>query len=99
DDHLALELTDGSRCALTPTCAANLLGYIPEGAFAKGDAEAARRAFELAAHQLDCDAEALAEAMLARTAEKLRAAIEELIDDYELERDGLELVGGGGGAA
>jgi N-methylhydantoinase A len=98
-DHLALELADGSRCAPTPTCAANFLGCVPAGAFAKGDAESARRAFTLAAQQLGCEAEALAEAVLGRVAEKLQAAIEELVDDYELDRREVELVGGGGGAA
>jgi N-methylhydantoinase A len=37
--------------------------------------------------------------VLERAADKLRAAIDELIDDYELDRDLVELVGGGGGAA
>jgi len=99
DDYVALELADGSRCAPTPTCAANLLGYVSDGAFAKGDAESARRAFALVAERFECEAEALATAMLARAAETLRAAIDELIDDYELDRRDVELVGGGGGAA
>jgi N-methylhydantoinase A/oxoprolinase/acetone carboxylase beta subunit len=98
-DCLALELADGTRCAPTPTCAANLLGYVPAGAFAKGDAESARRAFDLGGRQLGCSGEELARAVLERATEKLRAAIDELIDDYELERRDVELIGGGGGAA
>ena len=99
DDCLALELNDGTHCAPTPTCAANLLGYVPEAAFAKGDAESARRAFELAGRHLGCEGEALARAVLERAADKVRAAVDELIDDYELDRRDVELIGGGGGAA
>ncbi len=98
-DYLALETTDGARIAPTPTCAANLLGYVPAGAFARGDAESARVAFAAAGAVCGCDAEELARAMLERAATKLRAAVEELIDDYELDPRVVELVGGGGGAA
>ncbi len=99
DDYVALELADGSRCGLTPTCAANLLGYVPLEAFARADAESARIAFGLAGERIGCSAEVLARALLDRATGKLRAAIEELIDDYELDPRTLELVGGGGAAA
>jgi N-methylhydantoinase A/oxoprolinase/acetone carboxylase beta subunit len=98
--YLALELRDGSRVALTPTCAANLLGYVPPDAFARGDAESARIGFALAAERFGfAGAEALARAILERAGAKVRAAIRELIDDYELDPATVELVGGGGGAA
>jgi len=99
DDYLALELQSGARVALTPTCAANLLGFVPEGDFASGDAESARLAFEVAAERVGCGGVALARAILERAAAKLRAAIDELAADYHLIRDEIELVGGGGGAA
>jgi N-methylhydantoinase A/oxoprolinase/acetone carboxylase beta subunit len=99
DDYVALELADGSRCGLTPTCAANLLGYVPPEAFARADAESARIAFGAVGERIGCSAEELARALLDRAIGKLRAAIEELIDDYELDPRTLELVGGGGGAA
>jgi N-methylhydantoinase A/oxoprolinase/acetone carboxylase beta subunit len=99
EDYVALELPDGTRCAPTPTCAANFLGYVPAGAFAHGSAESARRAFALIAAHAGCEPEALARALLERAAAKLRATIDELIDDYELDRRDVELIGGGGGAA
>ncbi len=98
-DYVALELRDGSRCAPTPTCAANLLGYVPAEAFARGDPESARAAFALAGAEVGCTAEALARSVLERATAKLRATIDELVDDYGLDRRTLELVGGGGGAA
>jgi N-methylhydantoinase A/oxoprolinase/acetone carboxylase beta subunit len=99
DDYLALRARDGTRIAVTPTCAANLLGYVPAGAFARGNAESARRAFALIAQHLHTTPEALAGDVLDIASGKVIATIEELIADYELDRQTLVVVGGGGGAA
>ncbi|MBC5799173.1 MAG: hydantoinase/oxoprolinase [Candidatus Eremiobacteraeota bacterium] len=99
DDYLALELGGGFRITLTPTCAANFLGYVPPHNFARGDDEAARSAFTCAGAHFGVSAEALAHAILVRATDKLHAAIQELIADYELAREDVELIGGGGGAA
>lgn len=99
DDYLALELHDGSRCALTPTCAANLLGYVGAGDFARGDAVSAGLGFDAVARHLACDRQQLARAVLERATAKLAVALRELIDDYDLAAEAIELVGGGGGAA
>ncbi len=99
DDYAALELRDGRRITVTPTCAANLLGYVPSGDFARGDAESARRAFAILGATCGLAAEDLARAVLERAADKLRVVIDELAADYELTRQDIELVGGGGGAA
>jgi len=99
DDYLALELADGSRVTLTPTCAANLLGYVPVGDFARGSEAAVRIAFACAGEHFGVSPEALARAILERAADKLHVAIDELIADYELARRDVELIGGGGGAA
>jgi len=98
-DYLALECADGSRLTITPTCAANLLGYVPDGDFARGNDESARLGFELAGEACGISAHAFAHAILERAAAKLRATIDELVADYALVRDDVELVGGGGGAA
>ncbi len=98
-DYVALVATDGTRIALTPTCAANLLGYVPEDAFARGNADAARLGFELLGRHLQADAVQLARDLLDIATGKVLAAVNELIADYELDRDTLVVVGGGGGAA
>jgi N-methylhydantoinase A/oxoprolinase/acetone carboxylase beta subunit len=95
----ALLARDGTRIAITPTCAANVLGTVPDDAFARGDAVAARRACEIAGTALGLDANALAHAILDRATERLRATLDELIADYGLDRANVVLVGGGGGAA
>jgi hypothetical protein len=98
-DYVALVARDGTRIALTPTCASNMLGYVPESAFARGNAEAARRGFEVLAKYLNGNAAQLAGDLLEIASAKVIAAVEELIADYELDRETLVVVGGGGGAA
>jgi len=87
------------RIALTPTCAANMLGFVPADAFASGDAEAARVAFAIVGAALGIDPDALATDVLDRATEKVRVAIVALIADYGLDPQTLAIVGGGGGAA
>jgi len=99
DDYLALEALDGTRIAITPTCAANMLGYVPQDAFARGDPQSARAAFELAAATVGLDAEVLARRVLEISSDKVLAAVAELIADYELDPNAVVIVGGGGGAA
>jgi N-methylhydantoinase A/oxoprolinase/acetone carboxylase beta subunit len=98
-DVLAFALRDGRRATLTPTCAANHLGYVTERDFAYGNAASARAAFARAEETLGCERDTLAHAILERASQILRVTIDELIDEYELERGDVELVGGGGGAA
>lgn len=97
-DYALLVARDGTRVALTPTCAANLLGYVPAAAFALGNAASARLAFEALAAELNADAHTLARKTLQIAARKLTECCEQLERDYELDRATLELVGGGGGA-
>jgi N-methylhydantoinase A len=93
-------LTDGDvRIAITPTCAANVLGLVPESAFAHGNADAARLACERVGAEIGLSADALARGILERTTTVLAATIDELIADYALDRATVVLVGGGGGAA
>ncbi|HEX3550059.1 MAG TPA: hydantoinase/oxoprolinase family protein [Candidatus Elarobacter sp.] len=96
---VALVAAGGERIAITPTCAANVLGAVPLGAFARGDAASARLACERVGAALGLDADALARAILDRATERLRATIDELLADYALDRRTVAIVGGGGGAA
>jgi hypothetical protein len=76
-----------------------LLGYVPEGAFARGNAESARRGFELLGEHLQAQPAQLARDLLEIASAKVLAAVNELIADYELDLQTLVVVGGGGGAA
>jgi N-methylhydantoinase A len=99
NDYLVVTCNDGAHATITPTCAANFLGYVPKGSFACGDAGSAAAAFALAAVHVACTPVELARALLVCCVRHLRATITELIDDYELDARTIELVGGGGGAA
>jgi N-methylhydantoinase A len=96
-DHVVLVAPSGARIALTVTCAANVAGGVPEGAFARGNGESARRGFELLAQRTGGDAFALAQRVLALAVAKLRAATDALARDYDLDEERMTLVGGGGG--
>jgi N-methylhydantoinase A len=97
-DYVVLVTRDGKRVAPTTTCAANALGVIPDGAFARGNAAAALRAFELLAQALGGDPASLARRVLDLAAAKLRATVEGLIADYGLDPQRAVIVGGGGGS-
>ncbi|MDP9017294.1 MAG: hydantoinase/oxoprolinase, partial [Candidatus Eremiobacteraeota bacterium] len=99
DDYVCLRTPDGKRIAITPTCAANALGYVPETAFSYGSAQSAMKAFELIGAALSMDGETLARRVLDIATDKVIAAVNELIADYELDPLTLVIVGGGGGAA
>ena len=99
DDYAAIEIPGGQRFALTPTCAANLLGIVPDTAFAKGNPEAARQGFMALAEKLGKSPEECAREVLDISCRKIARQIEALIQEYQLGRHTVELVGGGGGAA
>ena len=99
DDYIAVENKEGKRFSLTPTCAANVLGIIPDTAFAKGNSETARLAFKPLAEKLGKTVEETAREVLEIACKKVAKQIEVLIIEYHLDRKTVELIGGGGGAA
>ena len=99
DDYIAIETISGQRFSLTPTCAANLLGIIPDTAFAKGNAETAKLAFKPLADKIGKTVEETAQEILEISCRKVVKQLDELIEEYHLDRNTVELIGGGGGAA
>lgn len=98
-DYVVLRLKNGDRICFTNTDAANVLGLIDEKYFAHGNANAARKAMEPVAKKLGITVEDLATRILDKDYEKVSACINALADKYQLDRDGMRLVGCGGGAA
>jgi hypothetical protein len=97
--YLALENAAGERFGITTTCAANCLGYIGEGDYARGNMEALRLAFEALASHVGRPAEEVAREILDRMAEKIIPTVRQLLADYEMKDRAVKLVGGGGGAS
>jgi N-methylhydantoinase A/oxoprolinase/acetone carboxylase beta subunit len=100
-DHAVLETRGGRRFAVTPTCAANLLGVVPRGNFADGYRKSAELAFRLLAEAFAAGTTpaGLAEEVLRVAAGKLVRTIAGLAAAYRLEPGHTVLVGGGGAAA
>jgi N-methylhydantoinase A len=97
DDYVMLE-SKGKKFAVTPTCAANLLGLVPKGDHAEGNSESVKAAFDVLGRELGTNAEHAARQLLEKAYPKAMKVVEELIEDYELDRNLLTLSGGGGGA-
>ncbi|MDX3225223.1 hydantoinase/oxoprolinase family protein [Streptomyces sp. ME19-01-6] len=98
DDYMVLDAA-GGRFAVTMTCAANALGRVPEGDFARCDPEVARAALAQPAAMLGMDVAGAARAVLDTGTASVRTVVDAMIRDYRLDRETAVLVGGGGGAA
>ncbi|MDT0471500.1 hydantoinase/oxoprolinase family protein [Streptomyces sp. DSM 41014] len=97
-DHVVLDAA-GGRYALTLTCAANALGRVPEGDFARCDPEVARAALAPLAAALGVDVPTAAARVLDAGVARVKAVVDGLVREYRLDPDTAVLVGGGGGAA
>ncbi len=98
-DYVAVRVADGTRYALTTTCAANVLGYAKPGMHAYGNPAAARAAFAALADYLGVSIDAAARAILDCATDKVIPVVKDLIKDYKLDTDQCQLIGQGGGAA
>jgi len=88
------------KLAVTPTCAANRLGLVPDGDCARGELDTITRGFEVLAKTLGAsDGAVVADSILAKAAPKVQAVLDGLIRDYKLDPGVIRLLGGGGGAA
>jgi N-methylhydantoinase A len=99
DDYVAIRTRDGTRYAITNTCAANLLGYTKRGWHAHGNASAVRRAMAPLAERLGVTVEEAARRILEQASRKVIPVVDSLLAEYALDRDQALLVGEGGGAA
>jgi len=106
-DYLALEpIAESSgqkTLTITPTCASNFVGLVPEGDACRGDLQKIDTAFGvLADHFGKSGAQAkreLAERILTLAAEQCIPTVKALIQDHKLDAELVKLVGGGGGAS
>lgn len=97
EDYVAVESDLGARFAITLTDAANVLGLLPPGDYARGSEESARLALTPLAAHLGRPVEQAARRMLELAAQKLVPVLGDLAREYRLKRP--ELIGLGGGAS
>ncbi len=91
-----IECGGGKSFSMTLAGAANVAGAVPNGDYAEANKAAARKAWEAFAEFLGISAEEAAKQAMDIAAGKVRAIVEELVNDYELNPDLISLVGGGG---
>lgn len=99
DDHLVLQLTDGTRVALTVTCAANAMAVPQPGdhAWSSTSHEAGVAAFDIAGEYCGTDGRGVAEAMMAAASEAVCELVYQLVTTQKLRAPVILAVGGAAG--
>lgn len=97
EDYLVLDLADGRRTALTLTCAANALGHVLDGDYARGSREAAVAAFAVAGAQLRLPGDEVARRMLETAVQVVGDVITDVVRTSKLAHPTILAVGGGAG--
>ncbi|HEX2170314.1 MAG TPA: hydantoinase/oxoprolinase family protein, partial [Nitrososphaera sp.] len=98
-DYIAIESAGGKRFAITNTCAANALGLLPDGDYAKANQTSAKLALSILANRLGTSMEEAATTILDISAKKVLDLVEQVIKEYKLKKERVVLIGGGGGAS
>jgi N-methylhydantoinase A/oxoprolinase/acetone carboxylase beta subunit len=96
-DYVVITCPDGSRLALTNTCAANLLAIPEPGDYAAGSREAAAAAFAVASPLLRLPAEEIARRMLVASGTAIAELVAAVMSEHDLKDPTLVAVGGGAG--
>lgn len=97
-DYVAIE-SGGKRFAITNTCAANALGLVPEGDYARANQVSAKMALSILASRLGTTMEQAASMILDISARKVLEIVEPMIKEYKLKKERIVFIGGGGGAS
>lgn len=98
-EYVCVQCANGKKYALSLAGAANLAGYVPEGDYARGNMDAAQKAWKPLADSMGLTVEETAKEALRLSALKNSKVVESLMEDYNMDRRTTILVGGGGGAS
>ena len=98
-EYVTVLAQDGKEYSLTLAGAANLLGYVPDQDYAQGVDESNAPAWEALGQYLGITGKEAARRVMDLAMEKLSVVVEDLISEYELDRNFISLVGGGGSGA
>src|ERR687891_168854 len=98
-DYIAIESAGDKRFAITNTCAANALGLVPEGDYARANQTSAKLALSILANRLGTTMEQAATTILDISTKKVLDVVEHVIKEYKLKKERVVLIGGGGGAS
>ncbi len=95
-EYVALKCKNGKLYSLTLAGAANILGYVPDGDYAYGNTEVNKAAWNAFGSHIGVTAEEAARKVVDLAMATLKPVIDTLIEEYELDRKFITLVGGGG---
>ena len=98
-EYVTVLAQDGKEYSLTLAGAANLLGYVPGRDYGRGRDESNAPAWEALGQYLGITGKEAARRVMDLAMEKLSVVVEDLISEYELDRNFISLVGGGGSGA
>lgn len=94
-NYAVIECENGESYALTLAGAANILGYVGEGDYAHGNKEAAKKAWQALADLTGESVEELCKTAMEISMKKVKQIVDELIVDYNLNKNLIYLIGGG----
>lgn len=98
-EYVLVKAQDGREYSYTLAGAANLLGYIPEGDYARGNDSCTKASWKVLGDYLGTSAQEAAGQVMKLALKKLETVVNELVSEYELDRKFITLVGGGGSGA
>lgn len=99
-EYAAVRCAGGKTYAITNTCAANALGHVGEGDYARADAGAARAALaKLGAAVGGVSYSEAATSVLQTASFEITKTVTEILREFKMRRESTRIVGGGGGAS
>ena len=98
-DYVRIKLKSGKRVTITNSCAANVLGYVKEGDYSRGNVESARKCIQPLADYVGVSVEECCRQILHKAYEHIEPIILNFAEKYKIDRDQIDLVGCGGGAS
>jgi len=100
NDYLAIKTKSSqNKFTVTPTEASYQLELVIEQGHSAGNYENIKNCFSSLSKIFNKPSEEIAEEILKISAEKIKPVIDQLIREYKLDKEIVELVGGGGGAS
>ena len=98
-NYAAIKCNEEKVFALTLAGAANILGYVPDNDYAKGNIDVGKIAWGIMAKELNMSVEEAAKTVMDIAIGKIKKIVDELITEYKLNKSIIRLVGGGGSAS
>lgn len=98
DSYVYIESENAKTFALTLTGAANILSDDLSGTYSSGNKTSAMKAYAALAQFTNLSVEEVARQVMDIAVEKVRVTLEGLIEEYDLDKNIIEIVGGGGGS-